>query len=112
MQQVILNLVLNGIEAINASNHPSRSIKIRTERGGPGYIVVSVSDTGIGLEQTSGEQIFEMFFTTKPDGIGIGLSICRSIVEAHRGRLWASPNQSRGAVFQFTVPIFLEKKPN
>ena len=106
IQQVILNLILNSVEAIGATEHQPRLIKISTQRGEPGFVLVTVADTGVGLGQSGGEQIFEVFFTTKADGIGIGLSICRSIVEAHRGRLWASRNHPRGTVFSFTVPIF------
>jgi signal transduction histidine kinase len=67
---------------------------------------VTVADTGIGLELTGAEKIFESFFTTKPDGLGMGLSICRSIVESHRGRLWASPGSPDGSEFHFTLPIY------
>ena len=67
-------------------------------------VLVAVADTGTGLDPTTADGIFDAFFTTKPDGIGMGLSICRSIVEAHGGRLWASPNSPRGSIFRFTVP--------
>jgi PAS domain S-box-containing protein len=106
MQQVILNLIMNGIEAINAAPHQPRHLKIQSKREESGCAVVTITDTGIGLNHTSSEKVFEAFFTTKADGIGIGLSICRSIVEAHRGRIWASPNPPRGTSFHFTLPMY------
>jgi PAS domain S-box-containing protein len=106
MQQVILNLIINGIEAIGASYNQPRLLRIRTARADAGGVQITVSDTGIGLPKADDDQIFDAFFTTKEDGIGIGLSICRSIVEAHRGRLWASRNQPHGTAFHFTVPAY------
>jgi PAS domain S-box-containing protein len=106
LQQVILNLIMNGIEAIDATTRQSRLITLRSRQGDPGYMWVTIADTGIGLEQTGTEKIFESFFTTKPDGIGMGLSICRSIVESHRGRLWASAGSPHGSEFHFTLPSY------
>jgi PAS domain S-box-containing protein len=106
IQQVLLNLIMNGIEAINVSHYQSRILEIRTNLTDSGFVVVSIADTGVGLDPAGGDRIFDVFFTTKPDGIGIGLSICRSIVEAHHGRLWASPNEPHGSIFSFTVPRF------
>jgi PAS domain S-box-containing protein len=106
MQQVILNLIINGIEAIGASYNQSRLLRIRSARADAGFVQITVSDTGVGLPKADDDQIFDAFFTTKEDGIGIGLSICRSIVEAHRGRLWASRNQPHGTAFHFTVPAY------
>jgi C4-dicarboxylate-specific signal transduction histidine kinase len=106
MQQVVLNLIMNGIEAITAANNQPRLLSIRTQREESGYVMVTVADTGIGLGELDSKEIFEVFFTTKADGVGIGLSICRSIIEAHRGRLWASANVPHGTVFHFTVPMF------
>lgn len=108
IQQVLLNLIMNGIEAINASHHQRRSITVVSKPAEPGFIEVVIADTGTGLGQTGNEEIFDVFFTTKPEGIGIGLSICRSIVEAHHGRLWAAPNTPHGSSFHFTVPTFAE----
>jgi signal transduction histidine kinase len=105
MQQVILNLVMNGIEAISASRNKTRMLRIQTRLGDAGFILTTVADTGVGLAGIGVDQIFEVFFTTKSDGIGIGLSICRSIVEAHGGRLWATPGTTQGAAFHFTVPV-------
>jgi PAS domain S-box-containing protein len=106
IQQVILNLVMNAMEAIRVNDLQPRLLKIATQREPPGFILVSVADTGVGLTPTATAKIFDAFFTTKPDGLGLGLSICRSIVEAHGGRLWASANPPRGCVFNFTVKAF------
>ena len=108
MQQVVLNLVMNGAEAISAAGGQPRRLTVCTRREEVGHVLVSVSDTGEGLDPERQDRIFEAFFTTKPDGLGMGLSICRSIVEAHGGRLWASPNPPRGSVFHFTIPTVVE----
>jgi PAS domain S-box-containing protein len=107
LQQVMLNLIMNGIEAIDATAGQARLITLCSRQGDAGHVCVTVADTGIGLGQTGTEKIFESFFTTKPDGLGMGLSICRSIVESHRGRLWASPGSPHGSEFHFTLPIYL-----
>ena len=104
MQQVVLNLIMNGIEAVAASAHTPRRLRIGTQRVEPGEIRVSVEDTGVGLDPADLSRIFDAFYTTKPEGIGMGLSISRSIVEAHGGRLRASPNAPVGTVFAFTLP--------
>jgi signal transduction histidine kinase len=104
LQQVMLNLILNAIEALSGVREGERDVLIRTEQDVAGDVLVTVRDTGPGLDRQSMERIFEVFYTTKPGGLGMGLSICRSIVEAHGGRLWASPNGPRGAAFQFTLP--------
>jgi PAS domain S-box-containing protein len=106
LQQVTLNLIMNGIEAIDATAQRLRRITVRSRQGDSGYVWVTISDTGIGLEQTGTEKIFESFYTTKPDGIGMGLSICRSIMEAHHGRLWASAGSPHGSEFHFTLPVY------
>lgn len=108
MQQVILNLVMNGIEAIAAVGDENRLLRVESAPGEPGCIVVSVSDTGLGLRVQDTDRVFDAFYTTKPEGIGIGLSICRTIVEAHGGRLFTAPNSPRGTVFSFSVPAFVE----
>ena len=105
LQQVILNLVVNGIEAMAGASERSRELRIRSRRDDAGGVCVTVADTGPGLAPEAPEQMFAAFYTTKPGGLGLGLSICRSIIEAHDGRLWASPNEPRGAIFQFTLPI-------
>jgi C4-dicarboxylate-specific signal transduction histidine kinase len=103
LQQVMLNLIVNGIQAINDVADGQRDLLITTEGTEDGVRVV-VRDTGPGLGPETLERLFEPFYTTKPNGMGMGLSICRSIVEAHGGRLWATGHASQGAVFQFTIP--------
>jgi signal transduction histidine kinase len=101
LQQVFMNLVLNAIEAMKDSGG-ELTVKSQREDGQP---LFSVSDTGPGLLAENIDQIFSAFFTTKPQGSGMGLAISRSIVESHGGQLWASPNSGRGATFHFTLPI-------
>jgi signal transduction histidine kinase len=103
LQQVLMNLMLNGIDAMKDVGDAGELI-VRSERGGNGELLISVADTGVGLPLEREDQIFDAFFTTKPHGTGMGLSISRSIVEAHGGRLWAAPNAGRGTTFQFTLP--------
>jgi PAS domain S-box-containing protein len=103
LQQVMLNLIVNGIQAINDVADGERDLLITTE-GTEDGVLVGVRDTGPGLSPEKFELLFEPFYTTKPNGMGMGLSICRSIVEAHGGRLWATGHASQGAVFQFTIP--------
>jgi PAS domain S-box-containing protein len=104
LQQVALNLILNALEAMRSTSDPLRDLRISTEAKEAGDVLVSVRDTGPGITSEHLERIFEPFFTTKPGGMGIGLSICRSIIEAHGGSLWAGANQPRGTTFQFTLP--------
>jgi len=103
LQQVLTNLMLNGIEAMKEVD-AARELTVRSEKAENSHLLISVSDTGVGLAPQQADQIFKAFFTTKPDGTGMGLSISRSIIESHGGRLWAASNQPRGAVFQFTLP--------
>jgi C4-dicarboxylate-specific signal transduction histidine kinase len=105
LHQVILNLVMNAVEAVRAVSPGSRELSISTSEAEPGRVLVAVGDSGPGLPQANPEQIFDAFYTTKPSGLGMGLSICRSIVDAHGGRLWAVSNQPRGAIFYMTLPI-------
>jgi PAS domain S-box-containing protein len=105
LQQVILNLLMNAIEAMTGSEGP-RELLIRTEMTESGSVLVAVRDSGEGLAPESADRLFESFYTTKLGGLGMGLSICHSIIEAHQGRLWASANTPRGAVFQFTLPAY------
>ena len=106
LQQVILNLIMNAVEAMsetsNGSREASRDLLISTAEDKSG-VLVAVQDSGPGLSPENLERLFDPFYTTKPGGMGMGLSICRSIIEAHEGRLWASANEPRGAVFQFTL---------
>jgi signal transduction histidine kinase len=104
LQQVILNLIINSVEALSESADAPRELAISTATEESGDVRVAVSDSGPGLEPAKLDRLFEAFYTTKPAGLGMGLSICRSIIEAHGGRLWAEPNARRGAIFQFTVP--------
>jgi PAS domain S-box-containing protein len=104
LQQVVLNLIVNAIEAMSGADEGVRELRISSEREASGDLLVAVRDTGSGFEARGTERVFEAFYTTKPDGLGLGLAICRSIIEAQGGRLWASANEPRGAVFQFTVP--------
>jgi C4-dicarboxylate-specific signal transduction histidine kinase len=103
LQQVILNLTINAVEAMCAASEGARELVINTEKADSRSVLVAVRDSGPGLPPAP-ERLFEPFYTTKSSGLGLGLSICRLIVEEHGGRFWASANLSRGAVFQFTVP--------
>jgi C4-dicarboxylate-specific signal transduction histidine kinase len=105
IEQVILNLVRNGIEALQAVEAGPRELTITTSSSAGDTITVAVHDTGAGLSAEVAERVFDSFFSTKPDGMGMGLSISRSIIEAHGGRLWAAPNVERGATFQFSLPV-------
>ena len=96
-----MNLMLNGVEAMKDSGG---ELTIKAELGQDGHLLISVSDTGVGLPVETPDEIFSAFFTTKPQGSGMGLAISRSIIEAHGGRLWASANDGRGATFYFTLP--------
>jgi PAS domain S-box-containing protein len=104
LQQVLLNLIMNAAEAMGADIDSSRELLIATSGEGRNSVRVAVADTGPGLRSEVLERLFDAFYTTKSGGMGMGLAICRSIVEAHGGRLWASPNTPRGAVFRFEVP--------
>ena len=103
MQQVIANLARNGVEAMESEESQPKVLVIRSRRDGTNSVLIEIRDSGNGLEDV--EKVFEPFFTTKQDGMGMGLAICRWIVEAHQGRLWATRNTPRGAVFSFTLPI-------
>jgi PAS domain S-box-containing protein len=105
LQQVIMNLLVNGIQAMSAVTGRRRELRIRTCEHETDQILVAVEDSGTGIEPEHVGRLFNAFFTTKPDGMGMGLSICRSIIEAHGGRLWATANVPHGATFQFTLPV-------
>jgi PAS domain S-box-containing protein len=105
LQQVLLNLLLNGIESVEAANPSLRGIRIEAHRSDPAHVQISVRDTGVGLRGADIKNLFTAFYTTKPTGTGVGLSISRLIVEDHGGRLWAEANDGPGATFRFTVPI-------
>ena len=104
LQQVILNLLKNASDAMSTVDDRPRQLRIRTERDTGDHVRVSVEDAGIGLDPRDMDRLFEAFYTTKDDGMGIGLSVSRSIIERHRGRLWAAPNNGPGATFSFSIP--------
>jgi C4-dicarboxylate-specific signal transduction histidine kinase len=103
LQQVLLNLIINAIEAMRDGGEEEREL-IVSSRDGPDGVSVEVRDSGPGFAAADLDRVFEAFYSTKPNGVGLGLSICRSIIEAHNGRLWASPNVPRGAIFGFIAP--------
>ena len=104
LQQVILNLILSAVQAMSGVSEKSRELLVSTEQEASGAVLVTMQDSGPGLHPESVASAFDAFYTTKPQGMGIGLAICRSIVEAHGGKLWAIANKDRGATFQFTLP--------
>jgi PAS domain S-box-containing protein len=104
LRQVLLNLVVNAIQAMTNTPGGARDLLITTAPSGSNFVIVRMADSGPGLDRQTIEHIFDPYYTTKPEGLGMGLAICRSIIDAHNGRLWASANQPRGAVFQFTLP--------
>jgi PAS domain S-box-containing protein len=108
LQQVLVNLMLNAIEAMSSVDGAPRELSIRTEQSQTGGILVAVHDSGPGVDPVNLERVFEPFYTTKTSGIGMGLSICQTIINGHGGRLWMSANEPRGAVFQFTLPAVQE----
>jgi PAS domain S-box-containing protein len=105
LQQVIMNLIVNAVEAMTTVGNRSRELTIASGKSDANAVVVEVQDTGPGIDPADLDRLFQSFYTTKPDGIGMGLAISRSIVEAHGGRLSAAPNQPRGAAFRFTLPV-------
>jgi signal transduction histidine kinase len=109
LQQVILNLIINGLEAIAKSQNGTRELLVRSDQDEGDNVRVAVSDSGEGLDTANLERVFDAFFTTKPDGMGMGLAISRTIIESHGGRLWATSNSPHGAVFQFTLPTNAER---
>jgi signal transduction histidine kinase len=110
LQQVIMNLLVNAVEAMSSVGDGSRELTIASGEDDPNAVFVEVQDTGPGIDPAELDRLFQSFYTTKPDGIGMGLAISRSIIEAHGGRLKAAPNQPHGAVFRFTLPI--EREPS
>lgn len=103
LQQVILNLIINGLEAIAKSKDGTRELSISSDVDDANKVIVAVRDSGEGLDAQNLERVFDAFYTTKPEGMGMGLAISRTIIESHGGRLWATPNSPKGAVFQFTL---------
>jgi signal transduction histidine kinase len=111
LQQVILNLMINAIEAMKEVINAPRELLISSTKDDSDRVLVAVQDSGPGLNRESADRLFDAFYTTKAQGMGMGLPISRSIIEAHGGRLWATANMPHGAVFQFTLPIGEEKEP-
>jgi signal transduction histidine kinase len=105
LQQVIINLAMNGMEAMQSITDRPRELVIRSRLDEAQHVLVSVTDCGLGIPAENADLLFDAFYTTKSSGMGMGLSICRSIVEAHEGRLWATANAPHGATFQFALPI-------
>jgi signal transduction histidine kinase len=103
LQQVIMNLMMNAIESMHAAD--PRQLRITSRLSKPGLLCVSIEDTGSGIDPSKFDQIFQPLFTTKTRGMGIGLSICRSVIERHGGRIWVSPAPTRGSIFQFELPV-------
>ncbi len=105
LQQVILNLIVNAVEAMSGAAEGARALLISTGKDASNAVLVAVRDSGSGLDPEGLDRLFDPFYTTKPSGMGMGLSICRSIIEAHGGRVWATANVPQGAVFEFTLPV-------
>jgi signal transduction histidine kinase len=105
MQQVILNLMMNAVEAMSGSGEGPRELLVCSRTDESRGVSVSVRDSGPGLDPKTLDHLFDAFYTTKPQGLGMGLAISRSLIEAHGGRLWATANTPRGAIFQFTLPM-------
>jgi signal transduction histidine kinase len=105
LQQVILNLIINAVEAMSGSDEGTRQLLINTDKADEKEIRIVVQDSGPGIAPESIDRVFHPFYTTKSSGLGMGLSICRSIIEAHEGRLWATAAESKGAIFAFTLPM-------
>jgi C4-dicarboxylate-specific signal transduction histidine kinase len=105
LQQVLLNLMINAIEAMNSAGDTQYELVVRSARDAANGVLVAVEDSGPGPDPKSLDRLFEAFYTTKTHGLGLGLAISRRIIEAHGGRLWATANTPRGAVFQFTLPV-------
>jgi C4-dicarboxylate-specific signal transduction histidine kinase len=111
LQQVILNLIINAVEAMSGVSEGARRLLITTREAELSGVFVAIRDSGPGVVRADLDRLFEAFYTTKPDGLGMGLSICRSIIEAHGGRLWPTANVPQGAVFQFTLPTDPDAAP-
>ena len=109
LQQVILNLIGNATDAMRTVDDRPRQLAIRTRCGENEWVHVTMQDSGIGFDPRDVERLFDAFYTTKQDGMGIGLSLCRSIVEGHQGRLWATPNEGHGATFSFSIPASVSR---
>jgi signal transduction histidine kinase len=105
LQQVILNLIRNASDAMREIDDRQRELAIKTANTEPDGVLVAIQDSGPGIDSTKLDRIFDAFYTTKPDGLGMGLSVCRTIVEAHGGKLSATAARPHGTIFQFTLPV-------
>jgi len=108
LQQVLLNLIMNGVEAMKEVTDRARELTVSSTLSEPSSLLVGIKDAGTGLDPAVVERMFQPFFTTKRDGLGMGLAICRSIIENHGGRLWAAPRELHGADIRFTVPLWVD----
>ena len=106
---MILNLIMNAIEAMSEIGENQRKLLVASEKDGSNGVLVRIQDSGNGLDEESADHLFDAFFTTKARGMGMGLSVSQTILQAHGGRLWATPNASQGATFQFTLPASNER---
>jgi signal transduction histidine kinase len=111
MQQVLLNSIINAIEAMSSITNRERVLMVRSEEFESDHVLITLQDSGTGIDPAHMDSIFDAFFTTKDRGMGMGLSICRSIVESHGGQLWASPNQPHGTNFYLKLPIAASNGP-
>jgi signal transduction histidine kinase len=110
LQQVILNLIQNGSDAMNSIDDRPREMLVKTERDGHEALCLTVRDVGVGVSEEDGARLFDAFYTTKGEGMGIGLSVSRSIIERHGGRMWTAGNAGPGVTFSFSVPLLPEQK--
>src|SRR6185312_2859664 len=111
IQQVVLNLIVNAVEAMTMDSEQPGNLGVATGTDTSGHVVVTISDSGPGLTAEYSDRVFEACHTTKPGGLGMGLAICRSIVESHGGTIWVTRNEPRGAVFQFALPVGAAEQP-
>ncbi len=108
LEHLLLKLIMNGVEAMREVTERTRELTVSSTLADPSSVLVAVQDTGAGLDPAVADRVFQPFFTTKPDGTGMGLAICRSIIETHGGRLWAAPRGPHGADIRFTIPLWAD----
>jgi len=109
LQQVMLNLIMNAVEAMSGTGHLQRNLTFSSAGDGPDGVLIAVKDSGAGFDWSAVDRHFEAFYTTKADGMGMGLAVSQTIIEAHGGRLWAIPNTPKGAIVQFRLPTVVEE---